>query len=485
MFSSKDVTKGSIVCIKRGITVTSEFLGFTDYDIRNIRSIRGSPYLLDRDPSFLGYGDYVQDPVDPEKVNSEFSETFKDGYAAVKVTQDVKAGQELLVSFGKLWWSYYYRTDWNINPDQMPPLQRKVQQVYGIDESLSNSIFEENSISFAISENLHKFMDWNFGIVNSVNNLINIGHSCFMAVVFQCISHIPALSRLLLETDIGHNLDENTFLSRYIKLLKLLIHKDEQLPETIQSQFEYFTDNRQQIDKSFTRNKDSDALEFFQAILDKFSSECSSFEHVKHHLFCMYVDLRTEVPDCGHYSITRNMEQVIFLEFEGTQLSGSSQPTRRCNKTKEKTAEKIKTLEDMISIHFKKEDVEYRCPGCNTKKSAVQSKTVYKYPRILVIQLKRSNFLSASSSTLISTKVEYSRYMTLLEGKHKHEVYYELISLIVFKGSNIVKGGHYFAYILNSDKKWYKLDDATVEKNKSRSKCRDSNDSRLTIHIFL
>ena len=159
-------------------------------------------YVLDRDPSFLGYGDYVQDPVDPEMVNSEFNETYKNGYAAVKVTQDLKAGQELLVSFGKLWWSYYYKTDWNYNPEQMPPLQRKIQQVYGIDESLSNSIFEENSISFAISENLHKFINWNFRIVNSVNNLINIGHSCFMVIVFQCISHIPALSRLLLETNI-------------------------------------------------------------------------------------------------------------------------------------------------------------------------------------------------------------------------------------------------------------------------------------------
>ena len=172
----------------------------------------------------------------------------------MKVTQDIKAGQELLVSFGKLWWSYYYRTDWNINPDEMPPLQCKVQQVYGIDESLRHSIFEGNSISFDISEKLYKFMDWNFGILNSVNNLINVGHSCFIAVIFQCISLIPALSRLLLETDIGKTLEENTFLSRFIKLLKLLIHKDEQLQETIQSQFEYFTDNREQINKSFTRN---------------------------------------------------------------------------------------------------------------------------------------------------------------------------------------------------------------------------------------
>ena len=162
MFTSKDVTKGSIVCIKRGITISSEFLRFTDYLIIIVRSISGSQYLLDWDTT-INYGDFVQDPVDPDKVNCEFSRTSEDGYVAVKVTQDVKAGQELMVTFGKLWWSHYYRNEWNINPDQMNPLQRKVQQVYGIDESLAIYISEQCSSSKAIAYNLDQFNNWNFG----------------------------------------------------------------------------------------------------------------------------------------------------------------------------------------------------------------------------------------------------------------------------------------------------------------------------------
>ena len=87
-------------------------------------------------------------------------------------------------------------------------------------------ISEQYSSSNAIAHNFDQFNYCNFGIVNSVNNLINVGHSFSMAVVFQRMSHIPALSGLLLETDIGNFLDENTFLCRFIKLLKLLIHKD-------------------------------------------------------------------------------------------------------------------------------------------------------------------------------------------------------------------------------------------------------------------
>ena len=64
------------------------------------------------------------------------------------------------------------------------------------------------------------------------------------------------------------------------------------MQQRLQSQFRYFTDNRQQIERKFTPNTDPDALEFFQVIMVKFSSICSSFEHVKHHLFmCMWINL--------------------------------------------------------------------------------------------------------------------------------------------------------------------------------------------------
>jgi len=49
--------------------------------------------------------------------------------------------------------------------------------------------------------------------------------------------------------------------------------------------------------------------------------------------------------------------------------------------------------------------------------------------------------------------------LTVKEGVQNTLVTYELIGLIVFKGS-FLDVGHYYAYVLNSDKKWYKLDDA-------------------------
>ena len=55
----------------------------------------------------------------------------------------------------------------------------------------------------------------------------------------------------------------------------------------------------------------------------------------------------------------------------------------------------------------------------------------------------------------------YKRYITIKEGKH-FAVRYELISVVVFKGSSLSRD-HYFSYVLNSDDKWYKLDDREKE----------------------
>jgi len=95
---------------------------------------------------------------------------------------------------------------------------------------------------------------------------------------------------------------------------------------------------------------------------------------------------------------------------------------------------------------------------------AKSSIKIYKYPRILVIQLKRYDMIadrkseSSYSSSFINKHVIYERYMTVKEGTQNTLVTYKQIGLIVFEGRSL-DAGHYFAYVLNSENKWYKKDD--------------------------
>ena len=100
MFTKIDVTKGSILCIQRGIIVNPSFWKFSDYSTTNMRIVNGQKYILDRNPGmYYGYADYIKDSLDPERVNVELVEYVKDGFVVVKCTKDIKALNEIISSF--------------------------------------------------------------------------------------------------------------------------------------------------------------------------------------------------------------------------------------------------------------------------------------------------------------------------------------------------------------------------------------------------
>ena len=460
LFSGKHVGP-SILCLWKGISINSDYLRFSDYDISNVRNVIGEAFLLDKDPSSIGYADYVQYTLDPTKVNCELRSMFKDGFVALFSKKDIPAGKEFLVSLDKNLLTYYFRSSWN--SDILTPIQKQVLQLYDIDIDFARNISNEYSISKSIEYKLITFTDWNYGTINTVHNLPNIKRSCYIASTIQILSHIPAYSRILLESDLGNNLDPSTFLFHYIKFLKIFLHEQKRNSKVIKSEYSYFADNRTLINPKFVVKQDQDCQEYFTALLNKFASECSSLEYVNHHLFSMYVQLRTDLPDCGHYSITSNVQQILLLEFDlPTEPPEPPKKKLRGSPKKEKSNDSPKTyiLEEMISFHCQKKEMEYKCPGCNVHKQGFQTRLIHKYPNILFIQLQRTGYnYEKNEQVLVKEKVKYKRYMTLFEGEDKNEVYFELISLVVFKGDSL-STGHYFTYILNSDKQWYLVDDA-------------------------
>jgi len=137
-----------------------------------------------------------------------------------------------------------------------------------------------------------------------------------MTVVFQCLLHIPALSRSLLKTDIIHDLSENTFLFQYTQLLKLLIHKGILYEQSLSTKLSYFKDRRLLLVEKNFNNKNQDTHELFVGLLENFTYEYSSnFEYIEHHHFCIKLEKGTTIPDCGKYSINRGTDHFLYLEL--------------------------------------------------------------------------------------------------------------------------------------------------------------------------
>ena len=190
-------------------------------------------------------------------------------------------------------------------------------------------------------------MYWELGTVHSLNNLSNTNNSCYMASLFQCISHIPALSRLLLETDLCTNISNITFLFNYIKLLKGLIHKNKQSKSYIDQISNFFKDNRDVIKKpnELIEDEDKDELniqqdpeEFFNQLKSRFTEEFIYFEYINHHLFCFHCDEIRIFEKCKHSSTRRAIDQTLILPFTD---SRSNVP---------------ESLENLM-LHYLKEDV--------------------------------------------------------------------------------------------------------------------------------
>ena len=252
-----------------------------------------SSILFDLDINYISYVDFCKDPLDLSKVNAELVED-QFGNVVLRAIKNINAGEEIFIAFGKIFWANLFRLQWNSTNEAMSEIQRKVKQVYSMSDLFTSSIYNEYKISKTIANKLDEFMYWQLGTVHSLNNLSNTNNSCYMASLFQCISHIPALSRLLLETDLCTNISNTTFLFNYIKLLKGLINKNKQSKSYINQISNFFKDNRNVIKKPNEviedENKQQDPEEFFNQLKSRFTEEFIYFEYIIHHLFGFYSD---------------------------------------------------------------------------------------------------------------------------------------------------------------------------------------------------
>jgi len=183
--------------------------------------------LLDRNTNYISYADIVKDPVDFSKANAELVE-YRFGNVVLRAIKNINPGEEMLISFGQLFWAYFLRVKWNTRNQKMLERYRKVDQVYSLTNLFTSSIFHEYTMSNTISEKLDEFNLWELGTILTLNNLSDSQNTCYMASLLLCIFHIPALSRLLLDTDLCNNISQNSFTFNYIQLLKVLINKNKQ-----------------------------------------------------------------------------------------------------------------------------------------------------------------------------------------------------------------------------------------------------------------
>lgn len=110
----------------------------------------------------------------------------------------------------------------------------------------------------------------------------------------------------------------------------------------------------------------------------------------------------------------------------------------------------------------------YKCEGCKKTVDIEKSLSIYRFPRVLVIHLKRfynSSMRREKLNTTVSfpEKLDMKRFGPHSKHSSKEKAVYRLFGVSHHSGS--LYGGHYIGEVYNfSNKQWYNCNDSIVQR---------------------
>lgn len=322
--------------------------------------------------------------------------------------------------------------------------------------------------------------------------LHNLGNSCFLNSIVQCLNHVEPLSSYFLKDKYGADLNTKNPLgsggmvaTAYAKLQKKMWGGDYAVlvPRELKQTVANFAP---QFDNSYQH----DSHEFCQFLMDGLHEDLNrvknkpyveelegfgmedqqaAIESWRKHLLrhdSIIVDHcqgmhRSHVtcPSCGRESIKFDVFSSISLPLP---------------QSKDKTNMK---LEDCIEQFLEGEQLDelnaWYCPSCKKHVCALKMIALWSVPDILILHLKRFTFdTCAQSGQVVRSKIDYNVDFPIEQvdlTKHVLGPYdkdsppvYKLIGVSEHVGTT-ANSGHYTATVRNSvDNKWYRCNDSHI-----------------------
>lgn len=284
---------------------------------------------------------------------------------------------------------------------------------------------------------------------SQMSGLPNIGNTCYMNAVLQCLRSVKELKELLSYESHFHFLSEFTMMMKGIQ--------DEKKKR---SNLAYLKEATQ-----FDRLHQQDVHEYLTAILEKLHGALTH----------LYRDQAScDVKKCAP---KEHVTSIVSDTFEG-----QFESHLKCEVCKKE----LNRFDPFTSIsvplqhsteeghlcsyieHFmSKEKIEnWLCPGCSETVTVERSVSISKGPRILVIHLKRFYQDEDGNRHKISTLVEYPEELDISKycqpaNSSELSCTYELFGVIHHFGT--IKGGHYIACCKNyGNGQWHKYNDERV-----------------------
>lgn len=288
--------------------------------------------------------------------------------------------------------------------------------------------------------------------------LINVGNTCFLNSVLQCLTYCPPLYNFLLDNG-GHSstckINQFCMLCEMEKHIKRVKNSNGApiKPVSIVQRLKY-------INKSFQFGRQEDAHEFLRYIIDHMWKAC-----------LMNLDINVKASKVDPRIKETTIINHIFGGYHRSQVLCLT-----CN-SRSNTFDffmdfildirHAKSLEDALKRFTQSETLEnenaYKCGKCRKKVTAKKKFTVFKAPNVATFQLKRfdSDRIFGGKITKYISYPEEFDLRPYMSDTTKSSIKYQLSAVLVHVGHSS-NSGHYFCFIRNSNGFWYRMDDSSV-----------------------
>lgn len=290
--------------------------------------------------------------------------------------------------------------------------------------------------------------------------LKNLGNSCYLNSVLQCLTYTPPLANFCLRNQHSSSCDSTSdadrkqrdcpfciLEKRIARSLRADLSQDS--PFKIQSCLRIFAEH-------FRCGRQEDAHEFLRYVIDSCHNTCLRLNKLRpkgndpfigntvvKEIFGGALQSQVKCLSCGAES--NKVDEIMDISLDILQST---------------------SLKDAMQKFFRPEVLDgnnkYKCENCKKLVVARKQMSIYEAPNILVIQLKRFEGIFGGK---IDKVVAFEEVLVLssfmCKASQDPQPEYNLFGTIVHSGIS-PESGHYYAYIKDAMNRWYCCNDSHV-----------------------
>ncbi|KAK9937636.1 hypothetical protein M0R45_014413 [Rubus argutus] len=324
--------------------------------------------------------------------------------------------------------------------------------------------------------------------------LRNLGNSCYLNSVLQCLTYTPPLANFCLRNQHSSFCDSSDaerkrdcpfciLERRIVRSLSLDLNLD--APAKIQSCLKIFAEH-------FRCGRQEDAHEFLRYVIDACHNTCLRLKKLRRNI---NINSNANGHTNGHANGLANghanglanghangkgqangttPSSTVVMEIFGGALQ-SQVKCLSCGTESNKVDEIMdisldvlhsNSLKDALQRYFQSELLDgqnkYKCERCNKLVAARKQMSILQAPNVLVIQLKRFEGLFGGK---IDKSIAFDEFLVLssfmCKTSQDPRPEYKLFGTIVHSGFS-PESGHYYAYIKDAMGRWYCCNDSFV-----------------------